>query len=52
MPVAAAAGHQGQIPGGGHETRPGGAASPTRPAPDNAGAEAPGAGENVRVLPE
>jgi len=55
MPAAAAAGHHGQHPGGGHETRPGGAASPAtpaRPAPDNGSAEAPGAGENVRVLPE
>ena len=52
MPVAAAAGHHGQHPGGAPETRPGGAASPARPAPENAGAEAPAAGENVRVLPE
>jgi len=51
MPAAAAAGHHGQHPGGGHETRPGGAA-PARPAPDNGSAEAPGIGENVRVLPE
>ena len=55
MPVAAGAGHHGQHPGGGHETRPGSAASPAppaRPAPDNGSAEAPGIGENVRVLPE
>jgi hypothetical protein len=52
MPVPAAASHHGQHPGGAPETRPAGAASPARPAPDKAGAEAPGAGENVRVLPE
>jgi len=52
MPVAAAAGHHGQRPGGGHEARPAGAASPARPAPDNGSGEAPGAGDNVRVLPE
>jgi cell division septum initiation protein DivIVA len=52
MPVAAAAGHHGQHPGGGHETRPPGAASPARPAPDNGSGEAPGIGDNVRVLPE
>jgi cell division septum initiation protein DivIVA len=52
MPVAAAASHHGQHPGGGHEPRPGGAASPARPAPDNGSAEAPGTGDNVRVLPE
>ena len=52
MPVPAGAGHHGQHPGGGPEARPAGAASPARPAPDNGGAEAPGAGDNVRVLPE
>ena len=58
MPVPAGAGHQagaghhGQHPGGGPEARPAGAASPARPAPDNGSAEAPGGGENVRVLPE
>jgi cell division septum initiation protein DivIVA len=52
MPVPAGAGHHGQHPGGGPEARPAGAASPARPAPDNGGAEAPGTGENVRVLPE
>ena len=52
LPVAAGADHHGQHPGGGHETRPGGAAAPARPAPDHGSAEAPGIGENVRVLPE
>ena len=52
MPVPAGAGHHGQHPSGGPEARPGGAASPARPAPDNGSAEAPAAGENVRVLPE
>jgi hypothetical protein len=52
VPVPAGAGHHGQHPGGGPEARPAGAASPARPAPDNGSAEAPGTGENVRVLPE
>jgi len=50
MPVPAGAGHHGQHPGGGPEPRPAG--GPARPAPDNGSAEAPGIGENVRVLPE
>jgi cell division septum initiation protein DivIVA len=52
MPVPAGAGHHGQHPGGAPENRPGGASGPARPAPDNGSAEAPAAGENVRVLPE
>ena len=52
MPVPAGAGHHGQHPGGAPENRPAGAAGPARPAPDNGSAEAPAAGENVRVLPE
>ena len=52
MPVPAGAGQQRQHPGGGAEARPAAAASPARPAPDNGSAEAPGIGENVRVLPE
>jgi cell division septum initiation protein DivIVA len=52
MPVPAGAAHPGQRPGGGPEARPAGAASPARPAPDNGSGEAPGSGENVRVLPE
>jgi hypothetical protein len=56
MPVPAGTGQQRQHPGGGPEARPearpAGAASPARPAPDNGSAEAPGIGDNVRVLPE
>jgi cell division septum initiation protein DivIVA len=52
MPVPAGAGHHGQHPGGAPENRPGGASGPARPAPDNGSADAPPAGENVRVLPE
>jgi cell division septum initiation protein DivIVA len=52
MPVPAGAGHQGQRSGSGPEARPAGAPGPARPAPDNGSAEAPGIGENVRVLPE
>ena len=52
MPVPAGAGHHGQHPGGPPENRPGGASGPARPAPDNGSADAPPAGENVRVLPE
>jgi cell division septum initiation protein DivIVA len=52
MPVPAGPGHHGQHPGGAPENRPGGASGPARPAPDNGSAEAPAAGENVRVLPE
>ena len=52
MPVPAGAGQPRQHPGGGAEARPAAAASPARPAPDNGSAEAPGIGENVRVLPE
>ena len=52
MPVPAGAGHHGQHPAGGPEARPAGASGPARPAPDNGSAEAPGVGDNVRVLPE
>jgi cell division septum initiation protein DivIVA len=52
VPVPAGAGHHGQHPAGGPEARPAGASGPARPAPDNGSAEAPGIGDNVRVLPE
>lgn len=46
-------GHLGQSPGSAHETRPGAATKPARPAPGNGGAGLPdGVSENVRVLPD
>lgn len=52
-PAASGPGHLGQHPGGGHDARPGTAASPARQGPDKGSTEAPSrAAENVRVLPE
>jgi cell division septum initiation protein DivIVA len=62
-PPAPGPGHAGQHtgggrdhPGAGRDARPGAAASPDRPGPDNGSAEAPGGaggvGENVRMLPD